>query len=93
MVIFKRIRASATRLVVRGTIRPKATKPLKVSLRCAKTRVTKTAKRRKGKWAVSIGRKGACAGARKAKLKVSYPGGGDFRIAVRKRNVKLPAGS
>lgn len=94
LVVFRKIRASASKLVVKGTIRPKATKRLRVSMRCGKTRITKTANRpRKGRWAASIKRKGACAAARKATLKVSYPGGGDFRIAVRKRNLKLPAGS
>jgi hypothetical protein len=93
MIVLRRIKASTNRLVVRGTIRPKATKPLRVSLRCGKTRITRTAKRRKGKWSTTIVRKGACNTARKAKLKVSYPGGGDFRIAVRKRSIKLPAGS
>jgi hypothetical protein len=93
MIRFKRIRPSAGGLVVRGTMRPKADKPLKATFGCGGKRVVKRASRRAGRWAVSFRRTGACADARKAKLRVSYPGGGDFRIAVRKRNVKLPAGS
>jgi len=95
LVVFRKIARSERVVVVRGTIRPKATKRLKVSLRCGKTRITKTANRpRRGRWATRLKRNGACADGRKAKLKVTYPGGGDFRIAVRKRNVKLPpAGS
>jgi hypothetical protein len=95
LVVFRKIQPSTSVLVVRGTIRPKATKRLRVSLRCGKTRIAKTANRpRRGRWATRIKRKGACATSRKAKLRVSYPGGGDFRIAIRKRNVKLPpAGS
>lgn len=94
MIVLRRIKASSGKLVVRGTIRRKATKGLKVRMSCGGTRVVKTAARpRPGRWATSLKRKGACANARKAKLRVSYPGGGDFRIAVRKRNVKLPAGS
>jgi hypothetical protein len=93
LIVFRTIKASASRLVVRGTIRKKADKPLKVTLRCGSKGVTKRASRRGTRWAVGIKRTGACADARKAKLRVTYPGGGDFRIAVRKRSVRLPAGS
>jgi hypothetical protein len=75
-------------------VRPKATKKISVALRCGPTRVAKAARRpRANRWGTALKLRGRCATAPKAKLRVSYPGGGDFRIVVRKRTVTLPAGS
>jgi hypothetical protein len=90
----RRIRAGATRLVVRGTVRPRARKRITVTVRCGATRVAKRASRPgPRRWRAALPLRGRCASARKAKLRVSYPGGGDFRIGVLERTVTLPAGS
>jgi hypothetical protein len=94
LLILRRLKAQGGDFVVRGTVRPKATKRISVALRCGSTRVAKAAGRSKpGRWGTALKLRGRCASARKGKLRVSYPGGGDFRIAVRKRTVTLPAGS
>ena len=90
----RRLRASGDTLAVRGTIARKARERITVSARCGKTRVAKRAKRpRKGRWAAALKLRGACADASKAKLRISYVGGGAYRATVRKRNVTLPGGS
>jgi hypothetical protein len=94
LIRIRRIAKGESRIAVRGTIRPKATKRLSVSLRCAGTRVARRAARRSGKrWTAALRLRGRCASARKARLRVSYPGGGDFRIGVVKRTLSLRAGS
>jgi hypothetical protein len=88
----RRARASGARLVVRGTVARRAGRKVRVVLRCGGTRVTTAAKRpRPGRWTATLRRRGACAGAGRARLRVAYPGGGDFRPAVRRRGVKLPS--
>jgi hypothetical protein len=79
------------RLVVRGTIARAAVKrKIKVTLRCGGTRVSKRARRAGARrWVVSLKRRGGCAGASRGKLRASYPGGGKFRAAVRRRSVGL----
>jgi hypothetical protein len=86
----RRTRASGGSLVVRGTVARRARERVRVQLRCGGTRVTKTAKRpRPGRWTVKLKKRGACADAGRARLRVAYPGGGDFRPAVRRLRVTL----
>ena len=88
----RRARASGGRLVVRGTVARRAGRKIRVVLRCGGTRVTKAAKRpRPGRWTASLTRRGACSTRRRARLRVAYPGGGDFKPAVRRRRVTLPS--
>jgi hypothetical protein len=86
----RRARASSARLVVRGTVARRAGRKVRVVLRCGGTRVTKAAKRpRPGRWTATLTRRGSCAGPGRARLRVAYPGGGDFKPAVRRRRVML----
>jgi hypothetical protein len=88
----RRTRASGGSLVVRGTVARRARKRVRVQLGCGGTRVTKAAKRpRPGRWAATLARRGACAGPGRARLRAAYPGGGDFKPAVRRRRVTLPS--
>jgi hypothetical protein len=86
-----KVRARGNRVAVIGRIAKGARKRVRVVLRCAKTRVVKRAKRTgPRRWRTALPRRGRCAGARRAKLRVVYPGGGRFANTVRKRNVRLP---
>jgi hypothetical protein len=86
----RRARASGGRLVVRGSVARRAAKKVRVVLRCGATRVTRAAKRpRPGRWSATLTRRGACASPGRARLRVLYPGGGDFKPAVRRRRVTL----
>jgi hypothetical protein len=89
-----RIRRTAVRgnrLVVRGTIaRAAAKRKVKVTLRCGGARVAKRARRAGARrWVAALRLRGGCAAARRGRLRVSYPGGGPFRNAVRRRPVSL----
>ncbi len=85
----KRVRANGNRLVVRGTLARAARLRPRAVLRCGKTRVKSRARRvAPTRWRVSL-KLARCAGAKRAKLRVTYPGGGEFAIAVRKRSVRL----
>jgi len=86
----KRVREVGNRLVVVGTKAKAAKKRVKVTLRCGGTRVAKLAKRRgPGRWAVALRLRGRCADASRAKLRASYPGGGQFKSDVRRRTIAL----
>jgi hypothetical protein len=90
----KRVRESGGRLIVRGTIARQAGNKVRVALRCGRTRVARAARRpRPGRWTATLRLRGRCASAGRAGLRVSYPGGGNFRSAVRRRSVSLSAGS
>ena len=85
----KRVRLSGNRLVVRGTLAKTARLRPRAVLRCGKARVKSRARRVAPKrWRVSL-KLARCAGARRAKLRVTYPGGGVFATATRKRSVRL----
>jgi hypothetical protein len=91
---FRRVRARDGRLVVRGSIAKRATKRVRVKLRCGGTRVARTARRpRRGRWGTTLRLRGRCANASRARLRVTYAGGGNFRPAFRRRKVALRAGS
>jgi hypothetical protein len=86
----RRTRASGGSLVVRGTVARRARKRVRVQLRCGGTRVAKTAKRpRPGRWTATLRLRGKCASARRARLRATYPGGGDFRPAARRRRLSF----
>jgi hypothetical protein len=86
----RRARAAGGRLAVAGTVAKRARKPLRVQVRCGRKRAARVAKRpRPGRWKATLELPGACASARRARLRVRYPGGGDFRPAVRRRRVTL----
>jgi hypothetical protein len=86
----RRVRAKGARLTVSGTVAKRAGKRVRVRIRCGGTRVTETARRpRAGRWTVTLKRRGACADAGRGRLRVAYPGGGNFRPAVRRRQVTL----
>jgi hypothetical protein len=88
----RRARASGGRLVVGGSVARRAGRKVRVVLRCGGTRVKKAAKRpRPGRWTATLTRRGACVGPGRARLRVVYPGGGDFKPAVRRRWVTLPS--
>jgi hypothetical protein len=88
----RRARARNGRLIVSGTLAKKARKRVRVQLRCGKTRVGKATKRpRRGRWTARLKLRGKCAGGRRASLRAAYPGGGDFKPAVRRRRVTLPS--
>jgi hypothetical protein len=85
-----RAESSGDRLVVRGAIAKRAKKRVRVALRCGKTRIAKRAKRSSPRrWRTALTLRGGCAGASRAKLRVSYLGGGKFRPAVIRRAVSL----
>ena len=85
-----RVNAADDRLVVRGKIKKKAKGQLKATLRCGDTRVTKKAKRsRPGRWGSTLSLRGDCADAEKARLRVTYAGGGNFRQVTRGRKIGL----
>jgi hypothetical protein len=85
-----RARAAGGRLAVAGTVAKRARSQVRVQLRCGGTRVQKAARRpRPGRWRARLRLRGACANARRARLRVRYPGGGDFRPAARGRGVAL----
>jgi hypothetical protein len=85
-----RVSASDGRLVVSGRIAKRAGKKVRVALRCGATRLTRTARRpRPGRWVARLRLSGGCADGGRARLRVSYQGGGDFRSAVRNRRVNL----
>ena len=86
----KRIRVSGNRVQVRGTIARSAKKRVKVVVRCGKTRIAKSAKHpRSRRWKTTLKLRGRCTGAGRAKLRVSYPGGGKFAPALRRRSIAL----
>jgi len=86
----KRVRVSGNRVQVRGTIARSAKKRVKVVVRCGKTRIAKSAKHPKSRrWKTTLELRGRCTGASRAKLRVSYPGGGKFAAAVRRRSLSL----
>jgi hypothetical protein len=88
----RRARAAGGRLAVAGTLATRAREPLRVRVRCGGTRAAKAARRpRPGRWTATLELPGGCANARRARLRVSYPGGGDFKPAVRRRRVPLPS--
>jgi hypothetical protein len=88
-----RLRAGGLRLVVRGTVARQARKRLRVVVRCGGKGIRERTRRpRRGRWSVAL-KVGRCAGARRAELRVRYPGGGDFRPAARGRRVSLRVGS
>jgi hypothetical protein len=90
----ERVRESGGRLIVRGAIARRAGNKVRVALRCGRTRVARAARRpRPGRWAATLRLRGRCATASRAELRVSYPGGGDFSPAVRRRSVTLAAAS
>ena len=89
----RRVRVRGDRLVVAGTIAKGARKRVRTTLRCGKARVGKRARRvAPRRWVASLPLRGSCADARRAKLRVTYPGGGKFAKTLRKRAVRLPAG-
>jgi hypothetical protein len=86
----RRVGAGEEQLVVRGSIKKKAKGQLEAVLLCGDTRVTKKAKRsRPGRWGSTLALRGDCADADKARVRVIYAGGGDFRQAVRGRKIAL----
>ena len=86
----KRVRVSGDRVQVRGTIARSAKKRVKVVVRCGKTRIAKGARHpRSRRWKTTLKLRGRCTDASKAKLRVSYPGGGKFAPALRKRSIAL----
>jgi hypothetical protein len=83
-------RAEGGRLRVSGTVAKRAGKRVRVQLRCAGARMAKAAKRpRPGRWSATLKLRGKCATARRARLRATYPGGGDFRPAARGRRLTL----
>jgi hypothetical protein len=94
LIKIRKVSARGGRLSIRGTIRRQATKPLKISIGCGGARKVKRASRPSPRrWKTSLKLPGGCADARKAKLRIGYPGGGNFRFATIRRKVTLPAGS
>jgi hypothetical protein len=86
----KRVRVSGNRVQVRGTIARSARKRVKVAIRCGKTRIVKQARHPKSRrWKTTLKLRGRCTGASRAKLRVSYPGGGKFAPALRRRSISL----
>ena len=86
----KRVRVSGNRVQVRGTIARSAKKKVRVVVRCGKTRIVKGARHpRSRRWRTTLKLRGRCAGASRAKLRVSYPGGGKFAPALRRRSIAL----
>jgi hypothetical protein len=86
----RRARSQGDRLRVTGTVAKRAGKRVRIRLRCGGTRTGKMAKRpRPGRWTATLRLRGKCASARRAKLRATYPGGGDFRPAARGRRVTL----
>jgi hypothetical protein len=83
-------RVEGERLVVAGTLAKAARKRVRVVLRCDKTRVAKRA-RRAGprRWVAALPLRGACGDGGRAKLSASYPGGGKFATATRRRAIRL----
>ena len=77
------------RLVLSGKIAKGATKKLKVVAACGKTKVTKFVKPKRGKWAVRLKLRGACATAARARLTVTYAGDANLKKASAKRRVRL----
>jgi hypothetical protein len=85
----KGVAVSGDRLVVRGTVARAARLRPRAVLRCGKARVKSRARRVAPKrWRVSL-KLARCAGTKRAKLRVTYPGGGVFATATRKRPVRL----
>jgi hypothetical protein len=85
----KRVALRGDRLVVRGTLARAARLRPRAVLRCGKARVKTRARRvAPRRWRVSL-KLARCAGAKRAKLRVTYPGGGVFAAATRKRSVRL----
>ncbi|MEX1142772.1 MAG: hypothetical protein WD993_02115 [Thermoleophilaceae bacterium] len=93
----RRVRERGNRLVVRGTTAKRARKRVNVVLRCGKGKqgrvVSRARRKRPGRWGTAVKLRGRCASARRAKLRVRYPGGGPFKSAVAKRRVTLRAAS
>jgi hypothetical protein len=86
----RRARAEGDRLRVSGTVAKRAGKRVRVQLRCGGARTAKAAKRpRPGRWSATLRLRGKCATARRARLRATYPGGGDFRPSVRGRRLTL----
>jgi len=85
----KRVALSGDRLVVRGTLVKAARLRPRAVLRCGKARTKARARRVAPKrWRVALPLS-RCADANRAKLRVTYPGGGVFATATRKRSVRL----
>jgi hypothetical protein len=73
------------RLTVSGRISRLARRPVRVTARCAGTRVSRRARPRAGRWRATLRLPARCARTRRARLTATYPGGGSLRRATAAR--------
>jgi hypothetical protein len=85
-----KLRVVRGRVKVRGRIDKSARKPVRVTLRCGKTTVSTRAKpNRRGAWNAKLRLPGRCAGARRARVMVTYAGDARLWWAMVRRAVRL----
>jgi hypothetical protein len=75
------------RLTVSGRVAKAATRRIRVAAACGRTTVSTRAKPRRGRWKATLTLRGQCAGARRARVTVRYPGGPKVRGATAARRV------
>jgi ELWxxDGT repeat protein len=86
----EKLRVARKHVTVRGRIAKSARKPVRVTLRCGKTTVSKRAKvNRRGAWSAKLRLRGGCAGARRARVTVTYAGDARLKRATVRRAVRL----